>query len=143
MKTLATLGPIASDSYRAARTYLPDGEIILFPRIADVLAAYGEGRADLALIPVYNTREGEVKDYFRLVSKMDKGHWRDNVVLPINLSLGTSDDAVDGSAIATIVGRNSVFRQCDEYIERNYPEATLMAVHDIEAAMVAIRHEGR
>ncbi len=143
MKTLATLGPIASDSYRAARTYLPDGEIILFSRIADVLAAYGEGRADLALIPVYNTREGEVKDYFRLVSKMDKGHWRDNVVLPINLSLGTSDDAVDGSAIATIVGRNSVFRQCDEYIERNYPEATLMAVHDIEAAMAAIRHEGR
>lgn len=144
MKSLATLGPVASDSYRAARRYLPEGEIVLFSRIADVVAAYLEGRVDLALIPVYNTREGEVKEYFRLVSKMAKGHWIDNLVLPIHLSLGTlAGSSTDEATITTIVGRNSVFRQCDEFIDSHYPHATLMAVHDIEAAMSTIRKEGR
>lgn len=139
MKSLATLGPIASDSYRAARLYLPDGEIVLFSRIADVLQAYGEGRVDLALFPVYNTREGEVKDYFRLVSKMNRGQWIDNVVLPIHLSLGIPTGApTDGSTITTLVGRSSVFRQCDEFLDSHYPLATQMAVQDIEAAMVDI-----
>lgn len=144
MKSLATLGPVASDSYRAARRYLPEGEIVLFSRIADVVTAYLEGRVDLALIPVYNTREGEVKEYFRLVSKMAKGHWIDNLVLPIHLSLGTlTGSSTDETPITTIVGRNSVFRQCDEFIDSHYPHATLMAVHDIEAAMNTIRKEGR
>ena len=139
MKSLATLGPVASDSYRAARLYLPDGEIVLFSRIADVLQAYGEGRVELALIPVYNTREGEVKDYFRLVSKMDRGQWIDNVVLPIHLSLGIpAGTPADGSTITTLVGRSSVFRQCDEFLDSHYPQATQMAVPDIEAAMVDI-----
>jgi chorismate mutase / prephenate dehydratase len=144
MKSLATLGPVASDSYRAARRYLPEGEIVLFSRIADVVTAYLEGRVNLALIPVYNTREGEVKEYFRLVSKMAKGHWIDNLVLPIHLSLGTlTGSSTDETPITTIVGRNSVFRQCDEFIDSHYPHATLMAVHDIEAAMNTIRKEGR
>ncbi len=144
MKSLATLGPIACDSYRAAHRYLPEGEIVLFSRIADVVAAYIEGRVDLALIPVYNTREGEVKEYFRLVSKMAKGHWIDNLVLPIHLSLGTlASTTTDETPITTIVGRSSVFRQCDEFIDSHYPHATLMAVHDIEAAMNTIRRECR
>lgn len=144
MKSLATLGPVASDSYRAARRYLPEGEIVLFSRIADVVASYLEGGVDLALIPVYNTREGEVKEYFRLVSKMAKGHWIDNLVLPIHLSLGTlAGPPTDEATITTIVGRNSVFRQCDEFIDSHYPHATLMAVHDIESAMSTIRKEGR
>jgi chorismate mutase / prephenate dehydratase len=144
MKSLATLGPVASDSYRAARRYLPEGEIVLFSRIADVVAAYIEGHVDLAIIPVYNTREGEVKEYFRLVSKMAKGHWIDNLVLPIHLSLGTlTSSATDETPITTLVGRNSVFRQCAEFIDSYYPHATLMAVHDIEAAMNTIRKDGR
>ncbi len=72
------------------------------------------------------------------MAKMEQGYWVDNVVLPIHLSLGalSSPDEIHNVLITTIVGRSSVFRQCDEFIEENYPDATLMAVHDIEAAMV-------
>lgn len=144
MKSLATLGPVASDSYRAARLYLPDGEIVLFHRVADVLQAFDQGHVDLALIPVYNTREGEVKDYFRLVTKMQRGQWIDNVVLPINLSLGILPGAPnDGSRITTLLGRGSVFRQCDEFIDSRYPQATQMAVQDIESAMIGVVQERR
>ncbi len=139
MPSIATLGPVGSDSYRAAQQYAPNAEFVLFNRIADIFNAYRTGKVQYALVPVYNTREGEVKDYFRLIAKMEQGYWMDNVVLPIHLSLAVlpGADRVE-QKITTIVGRSSVFRQCDEFIEENYPEAILMAVHDIEAAMAAI-----
>lgn len=142
MPSIATLGPVGSDSYQASLQYAPDAEPLLFNRISDILAAFREERVQYALIPVYNTREGEVKEYFKLMAKMEQGYWVDNVVLPIHLSLGAypSPDKTENT-ITTIVGRSSVFRQCDEFIEENYPGATLMAVRDIETAMAAIIQE--
>ncbi len=142
MPSIATLGPVGSDSYQASLQYSPNAEVILYNRIADILAAFREGRVQYALVPVYNTREGEVKEYFRLMAKMEQGYWVDNVVLPIHLSLGAlSSSGKNDGPITTIVGRSSVFRQCDEFIEENYPDATLMAVHDIDEAMAAICRE--
>ena len=144
MLSIATLGPAGSDSYQAANQYSPDAEILLFNRIGDVICAFSEGRVQNALVPVYNTREGEVKEYFRLISKMEQGYWVDNVVLPIHLSLGAlSRPGKDSVPITTIVGRSSVFRQCDDYIDEFYPKATLMAVQDIEAAMATIKDQSK
>lgn len=144
MPSIATLGPVGSDSYQASRQYAPNAEILLYNRIADIFTAFSEGKVQYALIPVYNTREGEVKEYFRLMAKLHQGFWIDNVVLPIHLSLGALSAPENGNTvITTIVGRSSVFRQCDEFIDENYPDATLMAVHDIEQAMAAIRRENK
>ncbi len=142
MPSIATLGPVGSDSYRAARQYAPNAECVLFNRIADIFNAFRAGKVQYALVPVYNTREGEVKEYFRLMAKMEHGYWVDNVVLPIHLSLAVLPGPKRvAQKITNIIGRSSVFRQCDEFIEENYPEATLTAVPDIEAAMAAIGHE--
>ncbi|MFW2367185.1 MAG: prephenate dehydratase domain-containing protein [Desulforhopalus sp.] len=138
MSSIATLGPVGSDSYQAARQFSPTSKLLLYNRIHDAFTALSTGHAEYALIPVYNTREGEVKEYFRLMAKMDNAYWIDNVVLPIHLSLGIPVSGLETDTITTIVGRSSVFRQCDEYIDENYPHATLMAVHDIEESMNSI-----
>ena len=144
MPSIATIGPIGSDCYQAARQYEPEADLILFHKLSDIINAFSEGEVEYALVPVYNTREGEVKEYFRLVSKMDKGFWIDNVVLPIHLSLGTlPTKEKNRPEISTLVGRGSVFRQCGEYIEDNFPDATLMTVQDIDHAMRAIIQEKR
>jgi chorismate mutase/prephenate dehydratase len=144
MPSIATIGPIGSDCYQAAHQYAPDANLILFHKLSDIINAFSEGEVDYALIPVYNTREGEVKEYFRLVSKMEEVFWIDNVVLPIHLSLGIlSTRKKDRPGISTLVGRGSVFRQCEEYIEDHFPDATLMAVQDIDHAMRAIIKERR
>jgi len=144
MFSIATLGPVGSDSYQAATQYSPNSEILLCNRIAEVLDAFAKGKVKYALIPVYNTRAGEVKEYFRLVPKMKQAYWIDNVVLPIHLSLGTlTHTGKSLKAITTIIGKSSVFRQCEEYIDEHYPNATLMAVQDIEAAMTTIRTENK
>ena len=135
MIRIATLGPKGSDSYNAALQYAPEAEIQLHMRISEIVETFKSGAADYAIIPVYNTREGEVKDYFRLVSQLEDGYWIDNIVLPIHLSLARlAADQEPMPAIEYIVGRGSVFRQSDEYLDTHFPHATLMAVQDIEAS---------
>jgi chorismate mutase/prephenate dehydratase len=142
MSSIATIGPVGSDCYQAACQYDQDAELLLFRKLSDTIGAFSRGEANYALIPVYNTREGEVKEYFRLVLKMEEGYWIDNVVLPIHLSLGCLANKKNSrTTISTIVGRGSVFKQCEEYIEDNFPDATLMAVQDIEQAMIEIRQK--
>ncbi len=142
--TIAALGPVGSDSHQASCQYSPHAEIVLFNRIADIFTAFREEKVQYALVPVYNTREGEVKEYFRLMAKMEEGYWIDNVVLPIHLSLGALSSPENcETKITTIVGRSSVLRQCEEFIEENYPDATLMAVPDIEKAMTSICQDNK
>jgi len=144
MITIATQGPTGSDCHQAAQQYDPDARLLLFTRIADILEAFLRSEADYALVPVYNTREGEIKESFRLVSQLDKGYWVNNIVLPIHLSLGAmSGGNLQNASIETIVGRSSVLRQCEEYLDRHFPMATLMTVQDIEAALADIRTNDR
>ncbi|MCP3891303.1 MAG: prephenate dehydrogenase/arogenate dehydrogenase family protein [Desulfobulbaceae bacterium] len=139
MSPIVTLGPIGSDSYQASRQYAPKTTPLLFNRIAAVLKAFTDGKAERALIPVYNTREGEIKEYFRLMAATTGCYWIDNVVLPIHLSLGVlSESKTDAGSIHTIIGKSSVFRQCREYLDEHYPDITLMAVTDIETAIASI-----
>ncbi|MBE0582302.1 MAG: prephenate dehydrogenase/arogenate dehydrogenase family protein, partial [Desulfofustis sp.] len=139
MSTIATLGPHGSDGYQAARQYDPQAALLLFNNISDLIAALSDGRANYAFVPVYNTREGEVREYFRVLEGLEQGHWIDNVVLPINLSLGAlhGDQRLD--LVQVIVGRSTVFRQCEEYIAAHMPDATLVSVRDLEAAAMDIR----
>lgn len=142
MSKIATLGPAGSDSFAASQQYDPGSEIILFNRLPEVLESFFEGDADCAIIPVYNTREGEVKEYFRLIAKTTDCYWVDNVVLPIHLSLGSiSSNKGTPEPVHTIVGKSSVFRQSREYLEEHYPDITRMAVVDIESAIHSILEE--
>ncbi len=142
MVQIATLGPKGSDGYHAALQYAPEATVLLFNRISEIVDAFTGNSADYAIIPVYNTREGEVKEYFRLVSQLEEGYWIDNVVLPIHLSLARlpGNEGEQAPPVDYIVGRGSVFRQCDEYVDAHFPAATLMAVQDIEKAFLDSVH---
>lgn len=144
MSSISSLGPVGSDSYQACCQYDSNADITLFTRISEVLKNFPRRKNELALIPVYNTREGEVKESFRLIANMENCHWIDNVVLPIHLSLGAIEDPdKDGAPIHTIVGRGSVFRQCAEYLDEHFPDVVLMAVTDIDNAMLSIVNENK
>jgi len=139
MVSIATIGPEGSHAWQAARRYSPDATIKLFPNLAAVFKAFAEQQTDLALAPIYNTREGQVKEYSRLVKTMDKGFWQDNIVLPIHLSLGGLSAT---EPITMLIGKSGVLRQCEDYILTTYPEATLTSVHDLDAAVREIKEQG-
>lgn len=136
MMKIATLGPEGADSFLAAKQYFPETEILLFHRISEVLDAMSSGFADYGVVPVYNTREGEVKEYFRLAEKLDGLYWVDNVVLPIHLSLGVvSESTYSKENITTLISRPSIFKQCEEFIREFFPNATQISVHNIEESI--------
>ena len=139
MISIATLGPDGSDGCQAARKYASDATLRFYNRIPDIINAFVNEETDLALIPIYNTREGEIKEYFRLMEQLEEGYWIDNIVLPIHLSLGALQQQDGKREVKIIVGRSSVFRQCEDYIAENYPGATLMTVQDIDIALADIQ----
>lgn len=136
MVSIAAIGPHGSHAWQAAHRYSPEAGISLFPSQSAAVGAFVDGKADLALVPVYNTRQGQIRDSLRLITALDSVHWRDNVVLPIHLSLGGLDSA---TPITTLIGRSDILQQCRDYIAAAFPEATLVAVHDLEAAVREIR----
>ena len=143
MITIATLGPFGSDGYRAAKQYAPEAKLVLFNRVPDIIEAFLKEEADFAFVPIYNTREGEIKEYFRLQELLTDGYWEDNLVLPIHLSLATLSTDTSAFIPEVIVGQGSVFKQCTDYIHERYPEATLMTVPDVGAAMADIKDNKR
>lgn len=143
MITIATLGPQGSDGYRAAKQYSPDAKLLLYNRIPDIINAFLEEEADFAFVPIYNTREGEIKEYFRLQELLHDGYWEDNLVLPIHLSFGCLHQKTSSFYPKNIIGRGSVFKQCEDYISEHYPDATLLTVPDIGAAMEDIKEKDR
>ncbi len=129
MKSIATSGPEGSSSWQAARLFDPDAEIKLYPNTTSVIKAFTGKEADFALIPVYNTREGESIEYFRIMEKLSAAHWVNNVVLPIHLSLGAIDDS---HQLSMLIGKSNSFRQCEEYITSNYPLLPQLTVTDLQ-----------
>lgn len=135
MVTIATLGPTHSQSWQAARSYQPTATIQLYGRIGEVIEAFEKGEADYAVIPIYNTREGEIKDV-RIMERMRKGFWVNNIILPIQLSLGSLDN---NSELTVLSGTSAVLKQCDEFISQYYPNATIMVVQDLAKTINEIK----
>ena len=135
MVSIATVGPQGSQAWQAAKRYLEEATIEIHPRIADVIVAFEQGRSDFAVVPIYNTREGEIKDISTL-SKLQKGYWIDNVVLPIELSLGALDEKTE---LTVLTGTTAILKQCEEFITLHYPNATLMVVQNLEESILQIK----
>ncbi len=132
MTTIATLGPEGSHAFQAARLHNPDAALKLFPQVRDILNAFKNGKADFALIPVYNTREGEIREYFHQMESLNHGHWIDNLVLPIHLALGSYNNDQQPEMI---IGTSQELRQCEEYLTCHFPDTPRMAVPEIEKAI--------
>jgi len=136
MVSIATLGPAGSHAWQAAHRYSPDATIRLFPNMAAVFKAFSAQETELAVMPVYNTREGQIREYGHLIKTMAHGFWKDNIVLPIHLSLGTFSPA---EPISMLIGKSEVLRQCEDYISTTFPDVSLTTVHDLDAAVAGIK----
>jgi prephenate dehydratase/prephenate dehydrogenase len=137
MATIATLGPELSHASQAARQYLPEAELLLFPDSSSAIHAFENNQADLAIIPIYNTREGESKN-LRLLDRIKKGFWIDNIIQPIHLSFGSLDDS---HHIEIISSTSTLLKQCEEFISASFPNAVLLTVKESKQAIARIKEK--
>lgn len=143
MHTIATLGPEYSPSWQAATVFDSTAKIELFPHVKALLDAFTAGTVDYAILPVYNTREGEKKQYFRFFDQVASGYWVDNLVLPSTLSLGVFDETESIDDLRLLIGRREVFNQCEEFIENRLPKVAEMSVQDVGQAIAKMREVGQ
>ncbi len=139
MITLGTLGPVHSHTWQAATQYAPKAHIQTYPHTGSLIEAFSRGDVELAIVPIYNTREGENKEYFRLFDNIKSGYWIDNIVLPSYLSLGVASADVHRDDLDMLVAKGSIFRQCEEYIGDNFSGLSLLNVQDIDEAIADIK----
>ncbi len=135
MTTIATLGQEGSLDWEAARSFRPEAELISFPNTSALIKAFDKGQGDFAVIPAYNTRDGESKEFFRAMAMLESGYWIDNLVLPIHLSMGTLDNE---TGIELIIGKPHLLKQCSEFFAEKFPDASIMATHNFEQDIAAI-----
>lgn len=139
MITIATLGPENSHAWQAAKRYAPNARIIACPHTSALINGFSRGDFELAIVPIYNTREGENKEYFRMFDNIKSGFWIDNIVLASHLSLGVASPGVKKADLRMLVGKGPVFRQCEEYVAESFAELPRLNVPDIDRAMRDIR----
>ena len=108
-----------------------------------MLDAFAAREVEYAVLPVYNTREGEKKQYFRFFDQIKAGYWVDNVILHSSLSLGVFNEEDTVESLRMLVGKREVFNQCEEFIENRLPGITEMSVQDIDQAITEIRDSGQ
>ncbi|WP_446007913.1 prephenate dehydratase domain-containing protein [Candidatus Electrothrix sp.] len=140
--TLGTLGPEHSHAWQAATQYAPQAEIKLYPHSGGLVDAFITQHVDQIVIPIFNTRQGENKQYFRLFEQVKKGYWLDNIVLPADLSLGVFFPDVQKEELEVLLGKRAVFRQCDEYLCEAFPHATLTSIQDMKQAVHRLQEQG-
>ncbi|MDD5758795.1 MAG: prephenate dehydrogenase/arogenate dehydrogenase family protein [Desulfobulbaceae bacterium] len=136
MVTIATVGPQGSQAWQAAQRYLPQAQITLFPDSKEVICAFEEGAADFAVIPIYNTREGQIKEV-RVLEELRKGYWIDNIVLPIQLSLGALDESTE---LTVLAGSATAIKQCEDFIAAHFPDASILTVKNLDAHIAEMKH---
>ena len=142
MTIIATLWPEHSQSRQAAAQFDNQAEIRLYPHVKALLDAFALCETDYAVLPVYNTREGEKKQYFRFFDQITAGYWVDNVILHSNLSLGVFDENETLEGLSLLVGKREIFNQCEEFIENQLPGVIEMSVQDLGRAIDEIRASG-
>lgn len=143
MKTVATLGPEQSQAWQAAAHYDSNADIRLYPHIKAVIEALVSREVEYAVLPVYNTREGEKKQISRFFDQIKAGYWIDNVVLHSSLSLGVFDEADSIETLHLLIGKREVFSQCEEFVENRLPGIAALSVQDIDKVVAEIRASGQ
>ncbi|MGI6657516.1 MAG: prephenate dehydratase domain-containing protein [Desulfobulbus sp.] len=142
MKRIAILDPEQPPARLAAQEYDPQAIICPYPHIDALIDAFSRHEADYALLPIYNTRAGERKQFFRFFDRIRTGYWIDNLVMQSCLSLGVLDDTDTLDNLEVLVGRPETFNQCEEFIEARLSGVRLLGVTDV-ALVLDENRDGR
>ena len=139
--TVAYLGPEGTFSEEAAILYAPEWERLPYPSIRDAAMSAESREADEAVLPIENSIEGAVNmtlDYLIHDSTLSIVG---EVVLAIRQCMiaGRETRAVD---IKTVRSHPQALAQCRRYLQREYPEAELVASISTAGAVEEALNEG-
>ena len=137
-KRLAYLGPAGTYSEEAAIKYDPNATLVPFPSIPASVASVDQGSADEAIVPIENSLEGAVTYTVDLLIHESKLLIKNEVDLPIHHCLMAKADTRPED-IEVIYSHPQSLAQCRAYLEKNLPNAALVASLSNSAAVGEMR----
>jgi prephenate dehydratase/prephenate dehydrogenase len=139
MTSIGALGPVGTYSWQAVNHYNPAAEIVLFETIPKIFDAFEANSIDQAIVPLYNTIDKGIPETLHCLKLMPDDKWIvDNLILPIQHSLGTLDQEHD---ITLLISKDTVLRQCERYIAQHYPNIALKALSSTAQGIQVIQDE--
>lgn len=115
-----TLGPAGTYSHRAASAVA--SEVDFRESVTGIVEAVATGDADRGVIPIENSIEGSVTESLDALADYEIGVVRE-IVTPIRHALLAGNED-----FSTVASHAQALAQCREFLEREYPEATLESV---------------
>lgn len=124
-RRLAYLGPRGTYSEEAAMLYDEDAELVAAATLPGVVQSVHSGEADEGIVPVENSLEGTVTFTADLLIQETTLKIKSELVLPIHHCLlakpGGSEEDVE-----VVYSHPQSLGQCREYLQRRFPDASLM-----------------
>ena len=138
---IAYLGPTGTYTEEAALKY--DGEAVLVPfqSIPAAIGAVDDGKADEAVVPIENSLEGAVTYTLDVLIHGSMLSIRDEIVLPIHHCL-LAKKGTEARGIETVYSHPQSLAQCRSYLEKNFPNASLVASLSNSTAVEEMKGDG-
>lgn len=115
-----TLGPAGTYSHRAASAVAD--EVDFRESVTGIVEAVATSSADRGVIPIENSIEGSVTESLDALADYEVGVTRE-IVTPIRHAL-----LAQGEDFTTVASHSQALAQCREFLDREYPEASLESV---------------
>jgi len=115
-----TLGPEGTYSHRAANAV--GDEVTFAESMTAVIEAVASGEYDRGVVPIENSTDGSVNESLDAFAEYDVAIVRE-LITPIRHAL-----LAQGPEFSVVASHAQALAQCREYLDENYPNATLEAV---------------
>ena len=142
-RRIGFLGPVGTYTEEAALQYDPEAELLPFPTIGAVGMAVSSAITQEGVVPIENSLEGSVTNTLDLLISHSDLSIRQEIVLSIDHYLMTSPGTL-ATDIQVIYSHPQALAQCQDFLERCFPNAqqmaslsTVAAVSDMSASSLA------
>ena len=138
---IAYLGPTGTYTEEAALKYDDKAVLVPFQSIPAAIGAVDDGSADKAVVPIENSLEGAVTYTLDVLIHGSMLSIQNEIVLPIHHCI-LAKKGTERGGIETIYSHPQSLAQCREYIEKNFPNARLVASLSNSTAVEEMKGDG-
>ena len=146
-KLIAHLGPNGTYSEVATLFYAQllsetkgfESQLIPYPSISQTLSALAQGKVDLAVVPIENSIEGTVTITLDTLWELESLQIQQGLILPVVHNLLSRGINLEG--IKTVYSHPQALAQCQKWLEKNLPQARLIATNSTTEAVQQINQE--
>ncbi len=116
-----------------------DSQLVPIPSISQTIQTLAQGKADIAIVPVENSIEGTVAITLDTLWQLEGLYIRKGLTIPIVHNLLSRGTCLQG--IKTVYSHPQALAQCQNWLEKNLPQASLIPTNSTTEALHHLNQE--